>query len=245
MRRHILASTGAVLLTGALLAGCGNDDADDPNDAAGAVPAEADGDAQPAAQAGEISPEVAAELAAMRAATAEYVTDVNAALGAGYVPLTDLVDGVGYQYLNLAAPEGFDASQPQLLVYSGDEAEGQLAAVGWVFTEAPAQPPLQGARYGQFPAACHYDDGSFVEQLDEAACTETDPATGAAFTFWHPELTTLHAWVWMPNPDGLFSPTNPLLSTSSQPPTMPSAPAYPTQTAVPTESAPPSYGPGD
>jgi hypothetical protein len=245
MRRHILVSTGAVLLTGALLAGCGNDDAEEP-DTAGAVAEEAaDGDAQPAAQ--EITPEVAADLAAMRAATAEYVTDVNAALDAGFEQLTSLVDGVGSQYLNASVPEGYDPSQPQLLVYSGDEAESQLAAVGWIFTEAPAEPPLEGATFGELPAACHYDDGSFVEEADEAACAESDPATGAAFTFWHPDLTTLHAWAWMPNPDGVFASTNPLLSPGSEAPASPTASAAPSEAATsePTESAPPTEDYGD
>ena len=28
-------------------------------------------------------------------------------------------------------------------------------------------------------------------------------------SFWHPELVTLHVWLWYPNPDGLYSGTNP------------------------------------
>jgi hypothetical protein len=229
MRRHILASTGAVLLTGALLAGCGND-AEDPNDAG--APAEKDG-AQPAAQSGEISPEVAAEVVAMRAATVTYVTDVNAAIGAGYQQFNASANGVGSQYLNPSVPEGYNASQPQLLVYTGNGTDGQLAAVGWVFSEAPAQPPLEGATFGRIPAACHYDEGSVVEEADQDACAESNPASGGAFTFWTPELTTLHAWAWMPNPDGLFAPTNPLMSAGGQ------ASASPTTSATPTQSATP------
>jgi hypothetical protein len=240
MRRHILVSTGAVLLTGALLAGCGNDDAEDQN--AGGPPAQADGGAQPAAQAGQITPEVAAGVAAMRAATAGYVTDVDAALDAGFQQLTPVVDGVGSQYLNLSVPEGFNATQPQLLVYTGDGAAGQLAAVGWVFAERPAQPPLEGATFGTLPAACHYDDGSSVEQRDEAACAELDPATGAGFMYWSQELTTLHVWAWMSNPDGLFAPTNPLLSTRDRRPYPPTSTAVPGAPAYPTGSAPPTTG---
>jgi hypothetical protein len=37
------------------------------------------------------------------------------------------------------------------------------------------------------------------------------PETGAAFNFWHPDLVTLHVWLWYPNPDGLYSGTNPLV----------------------------------
>jgi hypothetical protein len=38
------------------------------------------------------------------------------------------------------------------------------------------------------------------------------PHTGAKFTFWHPDLTTMHVWVWYPNPAGLYSSTNPLVA---------------------------------
>jgi hypothetical protein len=214
MRRHVIASAGAVLLAGALLAGCGNDD---PDGVAAEPPAGAEADTdpdegnQPATQALDVTPELTADLAAMRATTAAYVTDLGAARAAGYLPMTQLVAGTGYHLLNPAAPEEFDAGQPQLLIYSGDSTDAQLVAVGWAFTEAPAEPPLAGATFGDFPAACHYEDGTYVEQLDEAACAESHPETGAPLTFWHPDLTTLHAWAWMPNPDGLFAHTNPLM----------------------------------
>jgi hypothetical protein len=32
------------------------------------------------------------------------------------------------------------------------------------------------------------------------------------FTFWHPDLTTMHLWIWYPNPDGLYGSTNPLVT---------------------------------
>jgi hypothetical protein len=35
--------------------------------------------------------------------------------------------------------------------------------------------------------------------------------TGARFNFWHPDLVTLHLWLWYPNPDGLYTGTNPLV----------------------------------
>ena len=38
----------------------------------------------------------------------------------------------------------------------------QLAALEWVFPTKPAKAPLPGAKYGAFPAACHYADGTFV-----------------------------------------------------------------------------------
>jgi hypothetical protein len=36
-------------------------------------------------------------------------------------------------------------------------------------------------------------------------CARRCPQTGAPFTFWHPDLVTLHVWLWNPNPAGLYS----------------------------------------
>lgn len=53
------------------------------------------------------------------------------------------------------------------------------------------------------------------ERLVRAAAAESECAptnAGAKFAFWHPDLVTLHVWLWYPNPDGLFAPTNPLVA---------------------------------
>ena len=80
-----------------------------------------------------------------------------------------------------------------------------------MFPSVPTTPPLEGATYGSFPAACHYVDGTFVFEQDQSACAATSPETGAAFNFWHPDLVTLHVWIWYPNPDGLYASMNPLV----------------------------------
>jgi hypothetical protein len=45
----------------------------------------------------------------------------------------------------------------------------------------------------------------------QSACAPTAPQTGAKFTFWHPDLVTLHLWAWYPNPSGIYSSTNPMV----------------------------------
>jgi hypothetical protein len=45
----------------------------------------------------------------------------------------------------------------------------------------------------------------------EDQCARRSPQTGARFNFWHPDLVTLHVWLWYHNPDGLYSGTNPLV----------------------------------
>ena len=84
-----------------------------------------------------------------------------------------------------------------------------IAARGW---GAQANPPLPNATFGSFPAACHYRDGTFVPDKNQKTCARTAPHTGAKFTFWHPDLVTMHVWAWYPNPAGVYSSTNPLVA---------------------------------
>jgi hypothetical protein len=79
-----------------------------------------------------------------------------------------------------------------------------------VFPKKPAKPPVPGAQYGVFGAACHYVDGTFVPAEAQSDCAPTSPTSGAKFNFWHGPLVTLHIWLWYPNPAGLYSGTNPL-----------------------------------
>jgi hypothetical protein len=107
---------------------------------------------------------------------------------------------------------GFDVRKPQILVYEHHGNTWQLGALEWVFPKIPKTPPLPNATFGLFPAACHYADGTFIPDKNSNTCPKTAPHTGAKFTFWHPDLTTMHVWVWYPNPAGLYSSTNPLVT---------------------------------
>ena len=154
---------------------------------------------------------LAHSLATARLATAKYATSLQRAKADGYQIITQLIPGMGYHYLNPKVT-GFSVTKPAILVYVKRDTTYQLGALEWVFTSMPAKPPLPGARYGAFGAGCHYVDGSFVPATTQDACPKTDPQTGAAFNFWHPNLITLHVWLWYPNPSGLFASTNPLVT---------------------------------
>jgi hypothetical protein len=121
--------------------------------------------------------------------------------------ITQMIPDMGHHFLNPDITE-FDVTKPPILVYVRDGDGWQLVAFEWVFPEKPSTRPLPGARYGSFPAACHYEDGTFVFENTESDCPDTSPESGAAFSFWHPKLVTLHVWAWYPNPYGLFSGTN-------------------------------------
>jgi hypothetical protein len=227
MRRTNLVAAVAVLAL-VMLAACGsNDDGDDIEPAAQAT-ADAGADTgeepseddetdghdhdDPAMSDLEVTPELADQVAAMRASTAKYTNDLDAALEDGFFIITQHIEDMGYHFLNPAVEE-FDLAEPPILVYARDGEDWQLVAYEWVFPEEPDEPPMDGATYGDFPAACHYDDGLFVIEPDEAACNDSHPESGAAFTFWHPDLVTFHVWAWMHNPDGIYHGTNPLMTT--------------------------------
>jgi hypothetical protein len=154
---------------------------------------------------------LASQLAAARLATARYATNLHAAKADGYQIITRMIPDMGWHFLN---PEiqGFDITKPPILVYERHHHRWQLAAFEWVFPTTPATPPLPGATYGSFGAACHYTDGTFVFARAQELCATRSPQSGARFNFWHPDLVTLHLWLWYPNPAGLYNGTNPYIT---------------------------------
>jgi hypothetical protein len=156
------------------------------------------------------SPVLATARSKARISTSKYVTTLPAAKAAGYSIITKMIPDMGYHFLN-GKITGFDPAKPPILVYEKTGTSYQLAALEWVFPTKPKTAPLPGARYGAFPAACHYADGTFVAASSQDACATTAPGSGAKFTFWHPNLVTLHVWLWYPNPSGLYASMNPLV----------------------------------
>ena len=154
---------------------------------------------------------LAGQLAAARLATAKYATDLGKAKADGYQIITMMMPNMGFHFMNPRV-QGFDVRKPQILVYEHHGNTWQLGALEWVFPKIPKTPPLPNATFGLFPAACHYADGTFIPDKNSNTCPKTAPHTGAKFTFWHPDLTTMHVWVWYPNPAGLYSSTNPLVA---------------------------------
>ena len=152
------------------------------------------------------------QLAIARAATAKYANNLALAKANGYGIITKMIPNDGLP-LHEPEREGLrraQAADPRVRA-SGLE-PGTLGAIEWVFTSKPAKPPLPGATYGAFGAGCHYKDGTFVPATAQSACPAKAPGTGAAFNFWHPNLVTMHVWLWYPNPTGLFASTNPLVT---------------------------------
>jgi hypothetical protein len=162
-----------------------------------------------ATSASQPAPATAGKLASARLATAKYATDLGRAKADGYGIITRMIPSMGYHFMNPNV-KGFDIRKPQILVYEHRGATWQLGALEWVFAKIPARPPIPGARYGVFGAACHYLDGTVVFADSQDKCAAQSPTTGAKCNFWHGNLVTLHIWLWYPNPSGLFAGTNPL-----------------------------------
>ena len=157
----------------------------------------------------------ATQLAKARLATAKYATDLDAAKADGYSILTQQIPGMGYHFINPAV-KGFDVRKPPILVYERHGGRWQLGALEWVFPETPATPPLKGATYGSFPAACHYKDGTFVPAAEPGRLRAEEPRSRARrSTSGTRALVTLHVWIWYPNPDGMYASMNPLVDAFS------------------------------
>jgi hypothetical protein len=156
------------------------------------------------------SEQLAVQLAQARLATARYAVDLKAAKADGYQIITRMIPDMGWHFMNPSV-KGFDVRKPPILVYGRRGGAWQLVALEWAFPETPAAPPLEGATYGTFAAACHYLDGTFVPAAAQDNCPKRSPETGAGFNFWHGPLVTMHVWIWYPNTHGLYAGTNPLM----------------------------------
>jgi hypothetical protein len=154
---------------------------------------------------------LAADIAAARQATAKYSTNLAAAKADGYMIITKMIPNMGYHFLSPKI-SAFNVRKPPILVYEHVAGGWQLGALEWVFTSMPKNPPLPDATFGFFPAACHYADGTFIPDNKAATCPKRAPVSHAKFTFWHPNLITMHFWIWYPNPDGLYASMNPLVA---------------------------------
>lgn len=199
-----------------LMAGCGADSTDSESDSDSASSAPSHHSSESPAETAGVDEAIdvgalSEQLTATRLATAKYVNDLALAQADGYMIITPTIPDMGVHYLNPAITD-FDPGQPPILVYVPTADGPQLGALEWVFPEEPESPPLPGATYGEFAAACHYVDGTFVPTEAEADCAEVNAETGSPFSFWHGPLVTMHVWLWFHNPDGLFNGTNPLVT---------------------------------
>jgi hypothetical protein len=126
------------------------------------------------------------ELAAARSGTAKY-HNIAQAEADGYVNIDVFVSGQGFHYLN-SAPDvldaTFEADKPEILVYAPMPLENSLRLVAVEYAVPIALSP-NGPPEG-------FTGNDDVWDRNEE------------FGLW-----TLHAWVWLNNPNGMFAEFSP------------------------------------
>lgn len=119
------------------------------------------------------------ELALAKSSTAKY-HNIEKALADGYIDIGLYIPNMGWHFLNPAYVDGvFEIDKPELLVYANKPGGGyRLVAVEY---GVPLAFPTPDGFTG--------DEDVWSENLDAG-------------------MWTLHAWVWLNNPDGVFHPHN-------------------------------------
>lgn len=164
--------------------------------------------------------QTAAQIAAIRAATAKY-QDIEKAKADGYIQGSLMVPNMGYHFRNPAIT-GMDLDKPHLLLYvKTTDGSWQLVGVEYAYpkgTRPPAaQVPFRKPQWAVHGAACHFKDANEIPMKDKEKCPAKHPETGAELARWHPDLETLHIWAWYPNPRGVFVARNPWLAPFNPP----------------------------
>ncbi|HSD62341.1 MAG TPA: hypothetical protein VLB50_01030 [Ignavibacteriaceae bacterium] len=125
------------------------------------------------------------ELQQVKIATAQY-HNINTAIADGYEDINVIIPHMGYHFMKAEFVDStFELDKPELLVYTPNPGNGnmQLVAVEYAVPLSFSQNPPEG----------------FTGDLDVWDANQQ-------FQLW-----TLHAWIWHYNPDGVFSPMNPLI----------------------------------
>ena len=163
--------------------------------------------------------EVNQQLAQVRAATAKY-HDINVSIADGFVPIQpgtceDTPDGThGFGYVNIPrflSPE-VDPLEPEILNYvpTGD---GNLRLINVVYTNRvlfrDTRPPnTPGYRAGIFA----WQQPIIPPYLEEVSGSFTLFGQQPVRLFSGRWMYLLSAWVWSPNPSGMFADVNPRLN---------------------------------
>ena len=149
------------------------------------------------------------QLAEAKAASAKY-RDIDVAKADGYFQVTQFIPGLGLHLANLKIPYNtFDPGKPQVLLYQPDaNGDLKLAGVAYEYTHLNDTPPAGFAGgsdlWHYHNNLCFQKGGSVTIAKDDASCKAVGGLAFQQQTAW-----LLHAWIWTPNPDGVFTENNP------------------------------------
>ena len=162
--------------------------------------------------------EVNQQLAPVRAATARY-HDINVALADGFAPAdgtcidtADGTHGIGYVNVPRFVSPDIDLLEPEILNYI-PTADGSLRLISVVYTNRvmfrDTRPPnTPGYRPGIFPLQQPMVPSYFEEVSGTFSLFGRQPER----LFSGRWIYLLSAWVWSPNPSGMFAAVNPRLN---------------------------------
>ena len=161
--------------------------------------------------------DVKRQLAQVRRATAKY-HDLNVAMGDGFVlfgngTCVENEDGTGgIVYFNLARvlQQGVILEEPELLLYvpSGN---GNLRLVAVAYFNFALYIDTRGIIPGVFPLTLN-PLPPFFQEVAGPFTLFNQPPDGPIIQPGLPWFYGLHAWVWSPNPSGMYAFRNPRLN---------------------------------
>ena len=139
-----------------------------------------------------------------RAATDVYHS-LEAAIAAGYRLMGPDMPNMGEHWINprIAVRRPFDPARPSVLTYVRVDGKPVLTGVAYTVPVRPGESPPTFP----FEGAWHYHAASL-----EAEAFGHKPHTMEQAATDEPRLAMLHAWIWVENPDGLFTADNWALS---------------------------------
>lgn len=139
-------------------------------------------------------------VACARAGTAKY-RDQRTAVLEGYRRIGRDFPGMGEHWIRvgLVFDGRFDPSRPEVLNYIVIDGKPQLLGVAY------AVPLLRGEKAPDSPAGpgAWHDHSRTIEDETVLPHHHTSGSAGA-----EARLAMLHAWIWSPNPDGMFAADN-------------------------------------
>lgn len=161
--------------------------------------------------------EVNQQLAQVRRATARY-HDINVAIEEGFAVFgsgacTENENGTeGIVYFNLARvqQQGVILEEPELLLYvpNGD---GNLRLVAVAYFNRALFIDIRGIIPGVFPSRLN-PLPPYFQEVSGYFTLFNQPPNGPIIAPGLPWFYGLHAWVWSPNPNGMYAVRNPRLN---------------------------------
>jgi hypothetical protein len=184
-------------------------------------PLEVHGQSVPSTAGTVADPAVEAFLEVARRATSRYQRRTEA-IRDGYRLLGPDFPGMGEHWIHPGLMVGarFDPARPQVLTYANVQGEPRLLGVAYALALSPEEAPPD------FPPGAnlwHDHTGSIDEEsvLLNHAISGASPSAGL-------RIAMLHAWIWLDNPDGVFSDNNwslPFVRLGLPPPSTDAVPA--------------------